>query len=147
LPVGRIGTSPKKTSPSAKLGCAGLRQAQLINADLIGALFYLADFRGAALQGANFSQAYLESADLSGADLSGAILDETNLHGAYLADADLTGAISWRNISGIRFGNVHNVNDSSGEFSRWAKEPGALDIDSKQWEAQRKQALSCDLNR
>lgn len=131
----------------AKLGCADLRQAQLINADLIGALFYLADFKGASLQGANLSQAYLESADLSGADLSGAILDETNFYGANLAGADLTGAISWRNISDIRLANVHNVKDSSGEFARWAKERGALDIDPRQWQAQRKQAPSCDLNR
>jgi hypothetical protein len=130
----------------AKLGCIDLRQADLTNADLIGSLLYLADLSHAHLQGANFSKAYLESADLSGADLSGAILDETNLYGANLANASLTGAISWRNISDIRNANVSNVQDSSGEFVGWAKERGAVEIDSKEWQEQRKKLISCNLN-
>jgi hypothetical protein len=131
----------------AKLGCADLRQAQLTDADLIGVLLYLADLSGAKLQGANLSNAYLEGADLSRADLSGVILDETNLYGANLADADMTGAISWRNISDIRNANVQNVKDSSGDFIRWARERGAIEIGQKEWQAQRKKFLSCDLNR
>ena len=65
------------------LGQANLREAQLV-----GANFYMADLREACLVGAN-----LTGANLIGANLAGADLREANLKGANLLVADLHQAI------------------------------------------------------
>jgi|GEM_PF-1892124 len=67
----------------ADLSQANLRGADLSNADLVAA-----DLSQASLQGANLAGADLEAADLSEANLSGA-----NLIGANFRDANLCGAV------------------------------------------------------
>ncbi len=79
-----------------QLARADLTQAQLRNANLIGA-----DLRGALLARAdlayaNLSMANLASADLRGALLLGTTLRQADLSGAHLQDADL----SFVNLSG-----------------------------------------------
>ncbi len=71
-----------KDCPDCNLEDADLRQAQLIGANL----------KGANLRGADLSRANLRRANLEGADLSGATLLSTNLPGANLKNADLSGA-------------------------------------------------------
>ena len=63
-------------------------QANLREAKLAGANFYMADLRGACLVGANLAEANLIGANLAGADLR-----EANLAGANLLVADLYQAI------------------------------------------------------
>jgi hypothetical protein len=71
-----------------------LGQADLRNAQLIRANFYMADLSGACLIGANLSDAYLVGANLSGADLRDATLTDTDLlvadlHGTVLIGVNL----------------------------------------------------------
>jgi hypothetical protein len=77
------------------LGHADLRNAQLVNAN-----FYMADLSGALLSGAN-----LAGADLSGANLAGADLRDATLTGANLLIADLHSAI----LVGTNVRGAHNV--------------------------------------
>ncbi len=75
------------------LGYADLREAQLA-----GANFYMADLSGACLAGANLTGADLSCADLCAADLRDAILTDANLLAADLDEAILDGA----NLEGVR---------------------------------------------
>lgn len=80
----------------------GVKEADLVQADLMGAdlrevNFILArllqaDLRGADLSRADLSRADLSSANLAGADLSGANLARADLTGARLSGANLTKA-------------------------------------------------------
>src|ERR1700694_494606 len=75
------------------LGQANLREAQLA-----GANFYMADLRGACLVGANLAEANMIGANLAGADLR-----EANLRGANLLVSDLYQAIlNGANLLGAR---------------------------------------------
>jgi len=74
-----------------------LRYADLREAQLAGANFYMADLTGASLAGANLAAANLAGANLTGADLRGAILTGANmlvtdLYKAILNEANLLGA-------------------------------------------------------
>ena len=71
----------------ANLVGANLREANLVGADLVGA-----DLREANLVGANLVGANLEGADLFEANLVGANLKEANLRGADLEGAELFNA-------------------------------------------------------
>ncbi len=76
-----------------------LGQARLLQAELTGANFYMADLRNACLLGANLSETVLTGANLAGADLRGAILTgasllAADLHDTLLHGADLRGARS-----------------------------------------------------
>jgi uncharacterized protein YjbI with pentapeptide repeats len=71
-----------------------LREADLEEADLLGADLFEADLRNAKLFGADLCRAFLDSADLRGADLrdtnlSHAILDGADLRKANLRNANL----------------------------------------------------------
>lgn len=79
-----------------------LGQADLRNAQLTGANFYMADLSGACLIGANLSDAYLVGANLSGADLRDATLTDADLlvadlHGTVLIGVNL---LRVRNLTG-----------------------------------------------
>jgi hypothetical protein len=71
--------------------------ADLIGANLTGAILYAADLSGARLEGARLRRADLSAAelfavDLSGADLKGAHLERTDLNAADLTGADFAAA-------------------------------------------------------
>ena len=76
----------------ADLTKANLKGADLTKADLYGANLREANLREAILPGANLSEAHLNGADLTRANLSGAILPGANLSEADLYGADLPGA-------------------------------------------------------
>jgi len=77
-----------------------LGQADLRNAQLKRANFYMADLSGACMAGANLSGAYLAGANLSGADLR-----DATLTGANLLVTDLQGAV----LIGANLLGVHNL--------------------------------------
>src|SRR5215472_16917767 len=94
------------------LGRADLREAQLA-----GANFYMADLSGACLVGANLAEAELSGANLSGADLRNATLTNANLlvadlHGAVLTGANLLGVrnLSSQQICSVIFDNTTQLN-------------------------------------
>ena len=79
---------------------ADLRNANLRDVDLQGAILGGADLRDADLQGTNFRGANLRDANLAGANLAGASLRDanlagTNLAGTNLGDADLFHVKFW----------------------------------------------------
>ncbi|HEY9707902.1 MAG TPA: pentapeptide repeat-containing protein, partial [Oculatellaceae cyanobacterium] len=80
----------------AKLGVANLRDANLVCANLSGAELSCADLTFASLRGSYLSGASLIKANLSHANLSSANLSITNLIGADLSGANLSNA----NLSG-----------------------------------------------
>jgi uncharacterized protein YjbI with pentapeptide repeats len=83
------------------LSGANLTDANLMKADLRGALFDRANLSRADLSGADLRQAYLSRADLSKADLSRANLSRANLSGADLSGAILIEAtLRQANLSG-----------------------------------------------
>ncbi len=85
------------------LSLAVLKDACLVEAELMGARLNDADLHGTDLRGANLQDAILvgaqlqnanlEEADLMMTDLTGAQLQGTRLDGAYLHGADLRGAV------------------------------------------------------
>ena len=86
---------------------AGLRWADLDEADL-----YKADLTGADLRGAYLYKADLSGAGLRWADLRWANLDEADLYKADLTGADLTGAdLRWADLSGadLRWANLNEA--------------------------------------
>jgi len=94
------------------LGRADLREAQLA-----GANFYMADLSGACLVGANLAEAELSGANLSGADLRNATLTNANLlvadlHGAVLTGANLLGVrnLSSQQICSVIFDHTTQLN-------------------------------------
>ena len=80
----------RKSSEEARDGLfrSDLSEADLFNANLIGA-----DLRKADLSGTNLIRADLNRADLSGADLSKAYLHGADLHGTNLSEAHLSGGL------------------------------------------------------
>ncbi len=94
----------------ADLRFASLRNADLRDANLIGADLSDADLRSANLSGAKLSGADLRDGDLRGADLSGANLSGADLRGANLRDADLSGAnLRADNLSGADLSGAKGV--------------------------------------
>ena len=71
---------------------ANLLGAQMQGALLTGAKLQGADLSGAGLQGAGLDYAHLQGANLLGAELNGANLRSAILYGADLSDANLSGA-------------------------------------------------------
>ena len=146
----------------AKLLIANLSEAELERANLSGTDFYdanlvRADLSGADLSGAeliksNLSEVRFYDANLSGAkilnaNLTGAKLYYTNLVGANLSEAELAGAEfigadlrkanlhdikNWQAIQSIELANIYNVVNPPEGFIEWAKENGAVSIESKQ---------------
>ena len=83
----------------AKLSGAILSGTLLLGADLSNALLGRANLSSAILRDANLSNASLKKADVSGAELSGADLSSARLQGANLSGVSLTGA----NLSDANF--------------------------------------------
>ena len=108
----------------AILSEADLSKARLTLAHLSGANLYEANLSGANVFGAKLSGANLHRADLSGADLNGANLQYSNL-------SDIK---NWRQIRSIELANIHGVKNPPLGFVEWAKQHGAVGIESeKEW--------------
>jgi len=80
-----------------------------------------------------FRGARLDEADLSGADLSGSDFSDSSLVNVDLRNADLSG-IGWKEIRNIRGANIFGVKNAPAGFVQWAKQKGAVEIESDaQW--------------
>ncbi len=86
----------KPVLTDAHLREANLNDARLSGAVLDMAFLYEASLKGAILDGANLSDADLRHADLEGADLRNAVLTYTKLDDANLAGVKLQGALVHR---------------------------------------------------
>jgi hypothetical protein len=144
----------------AHLRALNLENALLMFAKLNDAYLYKANLSGATLANANLSDAYLAGSNLSGAmlmkanlsgasfrnaDLIGANLYYANLTGTDLYDADLAEAnlycadiaeiTGWQRIKSIEFANIYGIKGQGERFIEWAKEHGAVSIESyEEWE-------------
>jgi uncharacterized protein YjbI with pentapeptide repeats len=116
----------------------------LHGANLSEAILSGADLSGARLTLAHLSRAILYDVNLSGANVFGAKLSGANLHLSDLSDADLNGANlqysnlsdikNWRQIRSIELANIHGVKNPPLGFVEWAKQHGAVGIESeKEW--------------
>ena len=108
---------------------ADVRDANFNFADFSDADLRAGNFRGCHLRGASFQRADLEEADLTGADLTGA-----DLFGATLPDADLSNTtlsnLRWRDLGSVKNVNIYGVKDAPDGFIAWAKQHGAVQIES-----------------
>ena len=94
--IGRRDITRDPPNRQIDLSGSALSGANLIDAQLNGAILIKVN-----LSGANLMDASLKSADLEAANLEGAALVDTNLNGAVLKDADLKGAdLSGADLSG-----------------------------------------------
>ena len=92
-----------------------------------------ANFRGSVMRQTLFRGARLDEADLSGADLSGSDFSDSSLVNVDLRNADLSG-IGWKEIRNIRGANIFGVKNAPAGFVQWAKQKGAVEIESDaQW--------------
>jgi hypothetical protein len=130
---------------NAMLNNANLSGADLYKANLSVAYLIRANLTSANLDYANLSDTFFDYANLFGADLSGAYLlsatlPRANLNNANLSRADfrlanLSGANlmnirNWQEIKDIENANVYGVKNSPVGFIEWAKEHGAVSIES-----------------
>ena len=114
----------------ASLEGARLNYASLVGASLEGARLERARLKGARLEGARLVEASLAEAILDYAILEGARLDR-----AYLRGCSLKEIRDWRKIESIRLANVYGVVDAPDGFLEWAREMGAVEIESdEEWE-------------
>jgi uncharacterized protein YjbI with pentapeptide repeats len=119
----------------AHLDCANLSGAGLSQANLSGALLGCTDLSGARLPYANLSGAILWQVNLYGADLSQANLYEADLTGADLRQTNLKDIQNWNKIKRIKLANICRVADAPEGFIEWAKEHGAVSIESdNEWD-------------
>ncbi len=106
--------------PHALLSFCDLRDANLRHADLAASKLDNANLAGADLHGAN-----LRSAIISGSDFSDADLRETDLHD-----------LRWKDMGAVRLANIWGARNASPEFLKFAKDHGAVSLESDQdWEA------------
>lgn len=91
---------------------ADLREAKLSGALLISADFSRADLSRAFLFGTDLSYATFSHADLSGANLCGAILDDAKLNNVNLCDAELSEATLRRANLSFAILNSANISDA-----------------------------------
>jgi hypothetical protein len=127
-----------------------LQEARLEHADLRRSNFHGADLKDADLRGSNFEESSLiyanlrnahlndvnfTAANLHDSDLSEAVLTGANLERANLRDSDLNNVIDWKNVSSIKYANIHGINNPPPGFVIWAKNNGAMDFASDtDWE-------------
>ena len=87
-----------------------------------------------SLRGGRFARALLASANLAGLDLTGADLTGADLFGATLTDADLSNTtlsnLRWRDLGSVKNVNIYGVKDAPDGFIAWAKQHGAVQIES-----------------
>jgi uncharacterized protein YjbI with pentapeptide repeats len=151
----------------ASLDSADLRDADFNFVKLFGAHLTGANLEGAVLYGANLSAATMRGTNmvrtiLMGARLCRSLLIRVNLTEADMRSADLTGATvtlanltltdlryarvdsldDWHLIRSIKGANVYKAKDTSGNFLKWAKAHGAVEIASdREWQAYRDSVL------
>jgi len=90
-----------------------------------------------ALQDLNRDGISLVGVDISGAflpelNLENAKLERANISGADLRNANLHDIKNWQTIQSIEFANIYKVVNPPEGFIEWAKENGAVSIESKQ---------------
>jgi hypothetical protein len=113
----------------ANFQAADLRTAKFERARMEYAILTSANLRNASLEEADLRDASLQDADLYGADLRGADLAGTNLSRADLRHADLRDA-KWQQIAAVSKANVFGVRNAPPGFLEWAKQNGAVSVES-----------------
>lgn len=119
----------------SNFGSVDLRGSSFQSANLAYASFDTANLRGANLQRANLNHANFQDADLFGADLSdadvtGARFDRTDLRSANLQK------FKWRGIASVRMANLFGAKNLPAGFAEWAKQHGAVFVNSdEKWSA------------
>ena len=108
---------------------ADVRNCDLSFANLEYSSLRSANLRDAELRNISMENADLRDADLSGANLAGARLAGANLAGADLRRCDLRD-VQWKGITGIHLANVFQVKNAPPEFLDWARQNGAVTIES-----------------
>src|SRR5215471_18798317 len=112
---------------------ADVRNGNLESSDFTDSDLGSANFRGSVMRQTLFRGARLDEADLSGADLSGSDFSDSSLVNVDLRNADLSG-IGWKEIRNIRGANIFGVKNAPAGFVQWAKQKGAVEIESDaQW--------------
>jgi uncharacterized protein YjbI with pentapeptide repeats len=128
----------------SNFSAADMRDSDFAFTDFSDADLCSANLRQSHLRGAGFQRAVMEDTDLSGTDLSGADLSGADLSGADLSGADLSGAtlanadlrnttlsnLHWRDIKDLKNANVLDVKNPPDGFVAWAKQHGAIQIES-----------------
>jgi uncharacterized protein YjbI with pentapeptide repeats len=118
---------------------AHLERCDLHAADLRNGDLEYAKLSDSNLQGANFRQADLEEADLHSAAMQDIDLNQANLEEANLADTDLSRAdlrfanarnFAWKDIQSMKLANIYGMKDVSAEFLAFAKNRGAVSLQS-----------------
>ncbi len=130
--------------PRANFSTADVRDSDLAFADFSDASLHFTNFRQSNLRNVSFRRASLDDADLTGADLSAADLDDAdlpcadltgaNLAGATLTNADLVNAtlsnLHWHEIRSLKNANIFGIKNPPEGFVAWAKQHGAVQIES-----------------
>ncbi len=118
----------------AMLFAATLTDADLSGADLTEANVMAVNLSEANLTNTNFTRANLVAANLGGANLTRADLKLANLTRANLKGANLKDIYGWEEIRSIELANIYDVKNPPDGFIEWAKQHGAVSIESdKEW--------------
>jgi uncharacterized protein YjbI with pentapeptide repeats len=118
---------------------AHLERCDLHDADLRNGNLRSAWISYGNLRDANFRQADMADADLSFAAMQDVDLNQTNLEEANLAGTDLSRAdlrfanarnFAWKGIQSMKLANIYGMKDVSAEFLAFAKNQGAVSLQS-----------------
>jgi uncharacterized protein YjbI with pentapeptide repeats len=122
---------PHASLRRCKVDGADMRGAILTDADLEDASMLSTNLRGADLSNARFAGiTNLTGADLNGANLYGVDLSQVKLDGADLRNTDLSAIANWQSIGSINLANLQGCRNPPSGFLDWAKNHGAVQIDS-----------------
>jgi len=117
----------------SNFSAADVRNGNFESSDFTDSDLGSTNFRGSIMRQILFRGVRLDEADLSGADLSGSDFSESSLVNVDLRNADLSG-IGWKQIRNIRGANIFGVRNAPAGFVEWAKQKGAVQIESDaQW--------------
>ena len=108
---------------------ANLTRANIFEANLEGVYFADANCTETFFAGTN-----LRGTDFRGANLKGAILTGVEFNWVDLRDSNLKDVKDWQKIKNIEFTNVYGIKNAPKGFVEWAKEHGAVSIEStEEW--------------
>jgi hypothetical protein len=119
----------------ANLRAADVRAAVFEQADLEYADLTSANLRGGSLAKANLQYAVFTDGDLNGCNLSEADCEDTDFSRVDLRNCELKN-LKWKGIKELKLANVFGVRDVPDGFMAWARQHGAVAIESDaEWQA------------
>jgi uncharacterized protein YjbI with pentapeptide repeats len=124
---------------NANLARCDMHASDLRDSSFAHAMLSFCDLRDANLRNADLSASKADNANLAGADLHGANLRGTIVSDSDLSDADLRETdlrdLQWKHTVALRLANIWGVRNASPEFLKFAKDHGAVSLESDQdWE-------------